>query len=104
MVNYPAAKQKPRHVGRMADRGFQARRRVEHTGPNLAQAWQVLTGREDRPEREQLLADARAGASLRLHHTVLRARWGGVIVDRGDWRSQKNVGRRLAQQDQTSLP
>jgi hypothetical protein len=29
-------KQKPRHVGRRADRGFQARRRVEHTGPNLA--------------------------------------------------------------------
>src|SRR5690349_17019688 len=73
-------------------------------GLNLAQAWPVLTGREDRPEREQLLADARAGASLRLHHTVLRARWGGAIVDRGDWRSQKNVGRRLAQQDQTSLP
>jgi hypothetical protein len=36
MVNYTAAKQKPRHVGRRADRGFQARRRVEHTGLNLA--------------------------------------------------------------------
>jgi hypothetical protein len=35
----PAArflKRSPRHVGRRADRGFQARRRVEHTGPNLA--------------------------------------------------------------------
>jgi len=35
MVNYPAAKQKPRHVGPRADRGFQARRRVEHTGPKF---------------------------------------------------------------------
>jgi hypothetical protein len=35
MVNNAAAKQKPRHVGRKADRGFQARRR-EDTGPNFA--------------------------------------------------------------------
>ena len=34
----------------------------------VQQAWPVLAGREDRPDREQLLADARSQASLRLHH------------------------------------
>ena len=56
---------------------------VEFKPMRRSLAWSVLAGRENRPDRQQLLADARARASLRLHHAVLRARRTGLIVDRG---------------------
>ncbi len=38
----------------------------------------------NRPDRQQLLADTRSRASLRLHDAILRARRSGLIVGRGD--------------------